>query len=162
MKKGTEHQTVQAPFVHQPAPANQDHHRMPDDYRIVKDSLPLLKKISNVIIVLLIVALLATIIFKLYLLFFIDIPSANFKSIIDNVLLVFIFIELLTILYSYLQRLYIKVERVIELGIISIVREMLFRVSDFEASKIYAVAVLLVALGILFFIEKYWANTRNQ
>jgi len=124
--------------------------------------LPSLKAVGNIIIVALIFALLLTIVFKLYVLFFVDLINGDFQSVINNLLLTLILIELFTILYSYLLKHYIKVERVIELGIISLVREMLFKVEQFESSKIYAVSVLLVAFGVIFFIEKYWSKTRNQ
>ena len=124
--------------------------------------LPVLKTIGNIIIIILIFALFVTILYKLYNLFFVDLINGSFQSIIDDLLLTLILIELFTILYSYLLKHYIKVERVIELGIISLVREMLFKLNEFETSKIYAVAALLVSLGIIFFIEKYWSRTRNQ
>ena len=127
----------------------------------VKKILPILKYASNIIIVLLIIALVITIGYKLYILFFIDLIGGDFNSIINDLLLTLIFIELFTILYSYLQKHYIKVERVVELGMISIIREMLFKVEIFEANKIYAVAVLLIAFGAVFFIEKYYSKMRN-
>lgn len=128
----------------------------------VQKLLPTIKVISNIIIILLILALVITILYKLYILFFVDLISGDFQSIINDLLLILILIELFTIMYSYLQRHYIKVERVVELGMISIVREMLFKIETFEANKIYAVAVLLIAFGGLFFIEKYYSKTRNQ
>jgi uncharacterized membrane protein (DUF373 family) len=127
----------------------------------VQKLLPAIKYVSNIIIVLLILALVVTILLKLYVLFFVDLFAGDFTSIINDLLLTLILIELFTILYSYLQKHYIKVERVVELGMISIIREMLFKVDTFEASKIYAVAVLLVAFGAVFFIEKYYSRMRN-
>jgi len=121
-----------------------------------------LKKLLNVLIMLIIIALIVTIFYKLYLLFFKEIASGNIQSIIDNILFTLILVELFTILYSYLQKHYIKVERIIEVAIISIVRESLFRVYDLDAGKIYALAVLLVAFGVLFFIEKYYSHMRNM
>ncbi len=129
--------------------------------KFVNTVLPILKSVSNVIIILLIVALVVTIVYKLYALFFVDMMSGNFQNVINDLLLTIILIELFTILYSYLVKYYIKVERVIELGIISIIREMLFKIQEFEANKIYAVAVLLVSFGLLFFIEKYYSKSRN-
>jgi uncharacterized membrane protein (DUF373 family) len=129
--------------------------------KFVNRVLPILKTISNIIIILLIIALLVTIVYKLFILYFYDIASGNFQNIINDLLLLIILIELFTILYSYLQKYYIKVERVIELGMISIIREMLFKVQEFEIGRIMAVAVLLVSFGILFFIEKYYSKSRN-
>jgi uncharacterized membrane protein (DUF373 family) len=133
-----------------------------DTPQYISRIMPKLRQISHFIILLLIVALLVTIVIKLYMLFAVDITSGDFQSIINDLLLLLILIELLTILYSYLVKHYIKVERVIELGIISIIREMLFRIETFDANKIYAVAVLLISFGALFFVEKYWSKTRNQ
>lgn len=128
---------------------------------LLNHAMPFLKLISNIAIILLIIALIITIFFKLYVLFFADIASGNFQNIINDLLLTIILIELFTILYSYLQKYYIKVERVIELGIISIIREILFKVQEFEISRIYAIAVLLVSFGVLFIIEKYYSKSRN-
>ena len=146
-----------------PAPLLASSHDHPHEEtpKYIQKLLPILKTSSNVIIILLIVALIVTILFKLYILFFIDIAGGDFISIINDLLLVLIFIELFTILYSYLQRHYIKVERVVELGMISIIREMMFKIEIFETSKVYAIAVLLVAFGMVFFIEKYYSRTRN-
>lgn len=129
--------------------------------KLVNRVLPILKTISNIIIILLIVALLAAIIYKLFILYFVDIAGGNFQNIINDLLLLIILIELFTILYAYLQKYYIKVERVIELGMISIIREMLFKVQEFEIGRIYAIAVLLLSFGILFLIEKYYSKSRN-
>ncbi|HIH31760.1 TPA: hypothetical protein HA235_03570 [Candidatus Woesearchaeota archaeon] len=143
-------------------PHNEQFHHPEDDNPVfVKKILPVIKYVANIIIVLLILALVITILYKLYILFFKDLISGDFNSIINDLLLTLILIELFTILYSYLQKHYIKVERVVELGMISIIREMLFKVEVFEANKIYAIAVLLVAFGALFFIEKYYSRTRN-
>jgi uncharacterized membrane protein (DUF373 family) len=124
--------------------------------------IPYLKQVANIIIVILMLALIVTIVYKLYILFFVDIAIGNFDGIINDLLLTLIFIELFTILYSYLEKHYIKVERVIELGIISVVREIIFKVNEIQANKIYAIAVLLVSFGLIFYIEKYWSKTRNQ
>ena len=129
--------------------------------KLINNLLPILKLVSNIIIILLIIALTATILYKLYILFFIDIVTGDFHNIINDLLLTLILIELYTILYSYLQKYYIKVERVIELGVISIIREMLFKVQEFEITRIYAIAVLLLSFGVLFFIEKYYSKSRN-
>ncbi|HYD03619.1 MAG TPA: phosphate-starvation-inducible PsiE family protein [Alphaproteobacteria bacterium] len=126
-----------------------------------KKILEFLETTGNVIILALIVALVIAMGYKLYTIFFIDFFQGEFSTFIDNMLLILIMMELFSLLYVYLLNHHIKVERVIELGIISIVREMLFKVHEFESGKIYAVSVLLVALGLIFFIERYWSNNRN-
>jgi uncharacterized membrane protein (DUF373 family) len=128
---------------------------------LIDKLLPFIKLAANIIIIFLILALFITIVYKLCILFAVDLVHGDFQNIINDLLLLLILIELFTILYSYLSKHYIKVERVIELGIISLVREMLFKVNEFESSKIYAVAALLISFGIIFFIEKYWSKTRN-
>lgn len=124
--------------------------------------LPILKASGHIVILLLILALFVTIAYELYLIFFVEIATGNFTGLVKNLLFTLILIELLTILYSYLKKGYIKVERVIELGIISLVREMLFKVEEFDSGKIYAIAALLISFGAIFFIEKYWSKTRNK
>jgi uncharacterized membrane protein (DUF373 family) len=146
-------------LVHEPAQPQTLNNK---DSALVNKTLPVLKYISNVIIIILMIALVVTIFYKLYILFFIDISSGQFHDIINDLLFTLILIELFTILYSYLLKYYIKVERVVELGMISIVREMLFKINDVEVSRIYAVSVLLISFGILFVVEKYYSKTRNQ
>lgn len=115
----------------------------------------------HVLIILLILALFIVIAYELYLIFMVDIPSLGVKATIDGILFTLILVELFTILYSYLEKHYIKVERVIEVAIISIVREIIFKLFEMDDSKIYAVSALLVSLGVLFFIEKHYSGKRN-
>ncbi len=115
----------------------------------------------HVLIILLMLALFIVIAYELYLVFVVEIPSLGVNATIDGILFTLILVELFTILYAYLDKHYIKVERVIEVAIISIVREIIFKVFTMEDSKIYAVAALLLALGVLFLIEKHYSRQRN-
>jgi uncharacterized membrane protein (DUF373 family) len=108
----------------------------------------------HAMIITLILALFLTILYKLYFIFFVHMPIGDISLVVDNILFALILVELFTILYSYLTEHYIKVERVIEVGIISIVREIIFKLFELDVDKIYSVAVILVALGALLFIEK--------
>ena len=117
--------------------------------------------ILHLIIFLLIIATLGTIFIEMYKLFVVELITGNVRVIIEHILFTFILIELFTILHSYLIKHYIKVERIIEVGIISVVREIVFQVFEIEVSRIYALAVLLIALGALFFIEKHFSKERN-
>ena len=131
------------------------------DHAMNTKFLPFLKYTLNILIIVVIIALLVTIVYKLFLLFTTDIVSKDLHNILDNILFTLILIELFTILYAYFQKHYVKVERIVEIGIISIVREVIFQVYDLDSGKIYAISALLIALGLLFFIEKYYSKNRN-
>ena len=121
-----------------------------------------LEKSFDVISTILIFALLVIIIKKLFELVIKDIMSASVMSAVENVLFILILIELFTILYAYLKNHYIKVERVVEVGIISLIREIMFKVESLDPIRVFAIASLLLVLGILFFLEKYYSNQRNK
>lgn len=142
--------------------SKESHNPEDDNPEYIKKILPIFKQTANIITTILMIVLVLTIAYKLYMLLFVDFFGGDFPSVINDLLLILILMELFTILYSYLKKQYIKVERVIELGVISIVRELLFRIDHYSHSKIYAISVLLVALGIIFFIEKYYSTTRNR
>ena len=114
----------------------------------------------HLVVILLIVALFATIIYEIYVIF-VTIAGGDITHTIDGILFAFILVELFTILYTYLVKHYIKVERVIEVGIISIVREIIFKHLEMGTDMVYATATLLIALGVLFLIEKHYSKERN-
>ncbi len=76
------------------------------------------------------------------------------KVILDKLLLSLIFIELITILFTYVRSHRVVVERIIEVGIISVVRELLVVLLEIDTRKIYALSVLLLTLGIVYAIER--------
>ncbi|MFP4523904.1 MAG: phosphate-starvation-inducible PsiE family protein [Candidatus Woesearchaeota archaeon] len=119
------------------------------------------KGIFNLLVILLIIGLLIIILRELYNLFT-GVFSAEISAIINGVLFIFILIELFTILTSYLQYEHIKVERVVEVGIISIVRDTIFHAFELEPTKMYGLSALLLVFGVLFFVEKKFSHTRNK
>jgi uncharacterized membrane protein (DUF373 family) len=121
----------------------------------------LLEKGLHGLTFLLIISLIIIILKELYKLFFKDLFFSDLNIIIHSVLFIFILIEMFTILISYLHKGYIKVERIVEVGIISIVREIIFNVLNVEIARLYALAALLLALGCLFYIEKHFSAVRN-
>ena len=123
--------------------------------------LPLLDLGLHVLILLLIFALFVITLERLWTLFVVDIFTRNVGFVISQILFIFILIELFTILYSYLSKHYIKVERVVEVGIISVVRELMFNLFEIDIARIYAFSALLLVFGMLFFIEKRYSNERN-
>jgi uncharacterized membrane protein (DUF373 family) len=120
------------------------------------------EKLLNVLIFILLIALTLIIFKELYQLFAYEFFTADVKELIDSVLFVFILIELFTILFSYLKKGYIKVERIVEVGIISLVRDVIFHISSFEIMRIFGIAALFLTLGFLFYIEKYFSKNRNK
>lgn len=133
------------------------------NYESLKDEkfVKFFKGIFNFLILLLIAGVLVIILRELYSLFS-GILSSEINVMINNILFIFILIELFTILLSYLRFQHIKVERVIEVGIISVVRDSIFHVFESEPSKMYGISALLLVFGLIFFIEKKFSGKTNN
>jgi uncharacterized membrane protein (DUF373 family) len=117
--------------------------------------------IFNLLIYFLIIALLIIIIKELFFLFTGTIWNADVKYAIDMILFIFILIEIFTILLAYLRTEHVKVERIVEVGIISLVRDLIFHATTMEPTRAYGLSAILLVFGILFFIEKYFSKERN-
>jgi uncharacterized membrane protein (DUF373 family) len=77
-------------------------------------------------------------------------PDLDFRIVISEVLFVLVMVELVRLLQVYLWQHHIAVDTMVEVGIISTLREVvLFGVVDLDWRKIIAIAVLLLALGTL-------------
>jgi uncharacterized membrane protein (DUF373 family) len=117
--------------------------------------------VFNILIYFLIIALLIIIIKELYYLFASTIWNGDVKIAIDMILFIFILIEIFTILIAYLKTEFIKVERIVEVGIISLVRDLIFHATTMEPTRTYGLSAILLVFGLLFFIEKYFSKERN-
>lgn len=117
--------------------------------------------IVDVLTFLLILALLLMIVRQIVLLFAGPIWTLEIKEKIDTMLFALILVELFTILFFYLKEHRIKVDRIIEVGIISLVRDVIFKVYETDVLRLFAMAAILVVLGALFFIEKYFSKSRE-
>lgn len=126
-----------------------------------KKMLTFFSLIVDVLTFLLIVALLFMIVRQIILLFGGPIWALEIKDKIDTMLFALILVELFTILFFYLKEHKIKVDRIIEVGIISLIRDVIFKVYETEVARLFAMAAILVVLGALFFIEKYFAKSRE-
>ncbi|HKL23913.1 MAG TPA: phosphate-starvation-inducible PsiE family protein [Candidatus Nanoarchaeia archaeon] len=126
-----------------------------------KNILKSFRGVFNLLVILLIMGLLLIILRELYSLFE-NIFSAEISVIINAILFIFILIELFTILTSYLRFGTIKVERVVEVGIISIVRDSIFHVFELDAPKMYGISALLLVFGLIFFVEKKFSKNREN
>ncbi len=115
-------------------------------------------KVIDVLVIVLLVGVLVVIIRQLYTLFREDLFSAEVKHAIDNGLFVLILLELVVILLFYLRDHHVKVERVVELGIISIIREIIFHFFDLEVMRLLALGGILLVLGALFYVEKMFSQ----
>jgi uncharacterized membrane protein (DUF373 family) len=109
----------------------------------------------------LMIGVLVVIIRQLYHLFTTDLFSAEIKSAVDNGLFILILLELFVVLLFYLRNHHIKVERVVEVGIISVVRELIFHALDMEVLRLFALSGVLLVLGLLFFIEKHFRDRES-
>lgn len=121
-----------------------------------------LDTVLHILTLLLIFALLVGIIKELYTLIFIHLLSDTAKAIIAQILFIVILIELFTVLTAYLRHNQIKVQRVLEIGIIALVRETIFVAFEADVGRLYSIAVLLLVFGIVFAIEKHFAMKRNR
>jgi uncharacterized membrane protein (DUF373 family) len=90
---------------------------------------------------------------QFYLLLAVHLLS-DIKTTIDIVLFIFILIELIIILFEYITKGNIKVENIIEVGIISVVREVMFHSLDMDPVRIFSLAGILLVFGGIFYIEK--------
>ena len=78
----------------------------------------------------------------------------DIKNTVDAVLFIFILIELQIILFEYILKGFIKVESIIEVGIISLVRETIFHILDMTPLRIFSLAAVLLVFGGIFYIER--------
>lgn len=81
---------------------------------------------------------------------------------IDTILYIVVLMELFIILFHYFDNHHIEVARVVEIGIISLIREIIFKVEALEVMQLFAIATLLLVLGALFYIEKKCAVSEKK
>ncbi len=103
-----------------------------------------------------ITALFLVVLKNLYLLFFHDIFFGNVKDVASSILFTIILVELISLLFSYIREHVIKIERVVEIGIISIIRESLFFIFESDYLHIFAVSFLLFVMSLFYFLEQYY------
>ncbi|MDD9954194.1 MAG: phosphate-starvation-inducible PsiE family protein [Candidatus Woesearchaeota archaeon] len=80
--------------------------------------------------------------------------SANVHVAVDLVLFMLILLELFMILVTYLKYHHIKVMRIVEIALISVVREVIFKVFEVDAMKLFGLAALIVSLAVVYYIER--------
>jgi uncharacterized membrane protein (DUF373 family) len=74
----------------------------------------------------------------------------DFRFIISEVLFMLVMVELVRLLVVYLRDHHVAVDFMVELGIVSTLREVVLRgVVELEWQEIIALALFLVALGLL-------------
>jgi uncharacterized membrane protein (DUF373 family) len=77
-------------------------------------------------------------------------PELDFRTVISEVLFIFVMIELVRLLVIYLREHHVAVDVMVELGIVSTLREIVLRgIVELPWQQIAALAVLLLALGLL-------------
>lgn len=136
--------------------------KIPHNQIVNEKMLSSFEKTLQILILSLIFALIIAFVKSLYILFFeIILVGGSVSLIIHEILYILILVELYTVLGSYLMKGYVKVERVVEVGIIALIRSTVIDFSALDTSKIYPLVALLIALGVIFFIEKYFSHQRN-
>ena len=77
-------------------------------------------------------------------------PELDFRTVISEVLFMLVMIELVRLLVIYLREHHVAVDVMVELGIVSTLREVVLRgVVELQWQEIIALALLLLALGLL-------------
>lgn len=127
-----------------------------------KKALKIFSLTLDILTFLLIISLLIMILKQIINLFLETLWTSDIKSKIDTVLFSLILVELFTILFYYLKEHRVRVDRIIEVGIISLVRDIIFKIFDLDNGKLYAMALILFVLGVLFFIEKYYSKNFTE
>lgn len=128
-----------------------------EENEITKWCLRWLSRLFDAIIISLIVAIVMAIIMKLFILFSAEIWVGGVRLVITEVLFILILVELFTIMTSYLESGKIKVQRIVEVGIISIIREVMFLAFEISPIQVLALSGLLLVFGLLFAVEKFFS-----
>jgi uncharacterized membrane protein (DUF373 family) len=110
---------------------------------------------------LLAIGVLILIVRELIELFVVELWNFEAYTILGSIIATFLLIKIYGIFHSFLLQGYLKVERVVEVGIIAIVQEIIVHALTIDHLKLYALSVLLLALGGLFYLEKRFSNERN-
>src|SRR4051812_12014586 len=77
-------------------------------------------------------------------------PTIDFRSVIAEVLFILVMVELVRLLVIYLQEHRVAVDFMVELGIVSTLREVVLRgVIDLQPLQLSAIALFLLVLGAL-------------
>jgi uncharacterized membrane protein (DUF373 family) len=77
-------------------------------------------------------------------------PTIDFRNVIAEVLFVLVMVELVRLLIIYLREHRVAVDFMVELGIVSTLREVVLRgVVELPWEQIIALSVLLLSLGAL-------------
>lgn len=111
----------------------------------------LLESIQDVIVIGLLLVLFALMIRTLWhLLLDVMAPDLDFRIVISEVLFILVMVEIVRLLVVYLRDHHVAVDFMVELGIVSTLREVILHgVVELEWQTIAALSVFLLALGLL-------------
>ena len=77
-------------------------------------------------------------------------PAIDFRAVIAEVLFMLVMVEVLRLLIVYLQEHRVAVDFMVELGIVSTLREIVLRgVVDLQWAQVVALSLFILALGAL-------------
>ncbi len=80
----------------------------------------------------------------------------NVSGAIGSILYIIIIIELFVILTDFVLERHISITRVIEIGIISLVRDIIFKFEKLQADTMLSIGIVLVALAIMFWVTRHY------
>ena len=111
----------------------------------------LLESIQDVIVIGLVFVLFALMLRTLWrLLLDVMAPDLDFRNVISEVLFILVMVEIVRLLVVYLRDHHVAVDFMVELGIVSTLREViLYGVVELQWQTVAALAVFLLALGLL-------------
>ncbi len=115
-----------------------------------------LNLIVSIIVLMLLFAIVFALIKETYILFSVHLSHENPSLLIAQVLFIIIHVELFAILINYFIDGKIMVQNVIELGIISVVREIMLTAFQVTVDRLFAISFLLLVLGLVFLMERWF------
>lgn len=122
---------------------------------------PLFDIALSVLIILIIIGLFITIgyeIFHMYQNFY----HTQIEQSIHKGLFIFILIEMYQVLAFYLRDKEIKVSVIISIALVSIIRELIFEMSELEWQKGLIFIGVLTILGSLYFLDRRFTTNRGK
>jgi len=88
--------------------------------------------------------------FRLISIFF----SGTISGAISIILYIIILIELFVILTDFIRNKHISLSKVVEIGIISLVRDVIFKFDELGPDMLFGIAAVILSLGLVFWVGR--------
>ena len=88
--------------------------------------------------------------------------TTSYSTVLSQVVFVLILAELYRTLIFYLREHRVSVTLIVEVAIVSTLQELILKSADhFDAARVYSSAVLLLVLGTLLAMERYFSRLND-